>query len=86
MSEPMYKTIAEEQFHTSSLHNVPKGYTAWSIRNDYPPRIIPPLPPNAPWLTVDPTQQPKMYLELVKEYCFEGMINNDFVPQDNKVN
>jgi hypothetical protein len=82
-----YHTQAEQQFHTSSVYDVLNGYTAWSIRTDYPSpdstrqQLTP--GPDAPWLTVNPFKDPQGYLEIVKEYCFDGMVNNDFIPQDN---
>ncbi|KAF0328732.1 hypothetical protein GQ607_004144 [Colletotrichum asianum] len=39
---------------------------------------------DAPWLNVDFEKDPLRYCELIKEYCWEGNVNNDFVLQDNK--
>src|ERR1700730_2824952 len=102
-----YETAAEAQFHTSSVYPVPKGYTAWEIRNDYPiPNLnfqriqsiqkkqksvgLPiGLPPGeqdpTPWRDVDFQADPVKYLELVKEYFLEGMIESDFVLKNNTV-
>ena len=38
-----------------------------------------------PWLDIDPTKEPRKYLDYIREYCFEGNVENDFVVQDNKV-
>lgn len=38
-----------------------------------------------PWLDVDFKKDPKLYCSLIKEYCFEGNVINNFVLQDNKV-
>ncbi|TFK44187.1 hypothetical protein BDQ12DRAFT_593696 [Crucibulum laeve] len=91
-SEEPAPTPDEIQFNTSSIYSVPPGYTAWEIRNDYPaPKpddVAPEGPPigtlDAPWLNVDPISNPQYYLEIIKTYCFDGMINNDFIPQKNK--
>lgn len=50
---------------------------------------LPGLPPigadDAPWLNIDFRGNPQQYTEVIKEYCFEGMTNVDFVPQNNPV-
>jgi hypothetical protein len=78
------QTDAEKQFNTSSLYHVPDGYTPWSIRNDYPSTT--PAHDPTPLFGPDPITQSEKYLEAVKTYCLEGMVENDFVPQKNKVN
>jgi len=87
-------TPAEIQFCISSIHPIPTGYTGWKIRNDYPSPKPGDLAPNiplpggkedVPWLDVDPREDPEQYLNIIQEYCFEGMINNDFIPQKNQV-
>lgn len=110
-NDPDVVTAASEQFHTSSIHPLPQGWTGriWQIRNDYP-RSTPPtatsssraagLPPidipripvpdggqeqDFPWLNVDFKTDPIRYCELVKEYCWEGNANNEFVVQNNTV-
>ncbi|CVK85547.1 hypothetical protein FPRO06_07355 [Fusarium proliferatum] len=35
-SEKLQATEAQVQFHTSSIHPTPVGYSPWQIRNDYP--------------------------------------------------
>ena len=98
MSAPTEYTPADAQFHTSSIYPVPQGFEAWKIRNDYPsrgprtqggvitvPGQLPPGDDPTPWLDVDFTTDPIRYLELVKEYFLEGMIEADFVPQKNTV-
>ncbi|KAF8974266.1 hypothetical protein BDZ97DRAFT_1690029 [Flammula alnicola] len=86
-------TPAELQFNTSSIYTVPPGYIAWQIRNDYPPpkprdaELAPEGPPagtpDAPWLDIDPIKNSSYYMEIIKQYCFDGMVNNDFIPQKN---
>ncbi|KIJ97424.1 hypothetical protein K443DRAFT_681521 [Laccaria amethystina LaAM-08-1] len=76
------QTDAEKQFNTSSLYHVPDGYTPWSIRNDYPSTT--PAHDPTPLFGPDPITQSEKYLEAVKTYCLEGMVENDFVPQKNK--
>lgn len=81
---PYYnQSEAEKQFNTSSLYRVPDGYTPWSIRNDYP---LDAPPSDATWLNVDPINDSETYMGILKDYCLLGMPENDFVPQNNKVN
>jgi hypothetical protein len=88
----METSEADTQFNTSSIYRVPSGYTAWEISNDYPrphDGVLPPSGqlPNDPtsWLEVDFKTKPYRYLQLIKEYFLEGMIESDFVPQRNQV-
>ncbi|KAG9081252.1 hypothetical protein FRC06_005692 [Ceratobasidium sp. 370] len=75
-------TPAERQFHTSSSFPLPASSTfePWKIRNDYP--LQPPPDPcsstNAPWLQVDFTKEPETYANVIRSYCFDGMVQNDF--------
>src|ERR1700683_4716057 len=94
-------TPAEVQFNTSSVHDPPPGYTAWKISNKYPPPkstisstvdALPGLPgqlPNgygdAPWLEIDFKKDPRYYMDIVKEYCLDGMIECDFEVASNEV-
>ena len=39
----------------------------------------------APWLNVDFTKDPALYCLLIKAYCWEGNVDNNFVLQDNKI-
>jgi hypothetical protein len=39
----------------------------------------------APWLDVDFKVNPLLYCAVVKNYCWEGNVNNDFVVQKNTV-
>jgi hypothetical protein len=57
-----------------------------------PPLPGPSIPPpigdprdDAPWLDVDFRVNPLLYCALVKEYCWEGNVNNGFVVQKNTV-
>jgi len=78
---PVFSTAAEE-FNTSSLAPVPPGYTPWKIRNDYPkPKPYTPL--DIFWVDIDPRNDPVGYMGAVKEYCFKGMVESDFIPQNN---
>jgi len=84
----VYASAAAQQFNTSSLFAVPDGYKPWKISNDYPKRPNPPEPmssSNAPWLSIDPTTHAGDYMAAVKKYCLEGMLESDFVVQNNKV-
>ena len=97
MSTSQHSAIAE--FHTSSYYDVPKGYDAWLIRNDYPapyaraqggpiipsPGQLPPGNEPTPWLDVDFKTDPNRYIQLIKEYFMEGMLESNFVPQKNNV-
>ncbi|KAG8989460.1 hypothetical protein FRB94_014378 [Tulasnella sp. JGI-2019a] len=89
-------TPAEEQFHTSSQYPKPVNWTGsvWAIRNDYPgpPRfsfraLITPVSDatlDAPWLTIDFKTHPGEYAKTIKEYCWEGNRQVDFVVQENR--
>jgi hypothetical protein len=75
--------------------------SAWKIRNDYPQRggdqrpslylggrVTPGLPSRAkevPWSTVDFKVKPLAFCETVKQYCWEGNVENRFVSQKNQV-
>jgi hypothetical protein len=90
-------TPASAQFHTSSLHPMPPGWTGGTckIRNDYPPptpsrsttpsgRHLPTCP-DSPWMSIDFKTNPLMYCAIIKEYCWEGNSNNGFIVQRNTV-
>jgi len=79
---PCFKAAALEQFNTSSQFPVPEGHKPWQIRNDYPTTtgLI-----DAPWLDIDPANNPEQYMAVIKKYCLEGMVESDFVPQNNKI-
>ncbi|KAH8681759.1 hypothetical protein BX600DRAFT_544267 [Xylariales sp. PMI_506] len=40
---------------------------------------------DAPWLKVDFRKEPDKYCSLIREYCYEGNVNNEFVLQKNSV-
>ncbi|KAF8465999.1 hypothetical protein BDZ91DRAFT_217215 [Kalaharituber pfeilii] len=46
-----------------------------------------PLPPkdDAPWMNYDFKTQPESYCTVIKDYCWEGNENNEFVVQKNTV-
>ncbi|KAG9000803.1 hypothetical protein FRB90_011740 [Tulasnella sp. 427] len=89
---------AKVQFNTSSNWPVPAGWTGWKIRNDYPQpaplkaastpgdALALPLPDvkvESPWLRHDFRKDPLGYAKVVKEYCWEGNRETDFVVQEN---
>jgi hypothetical protein len=93
-------TPAEEQFNTSSIYNPPAGYKRWTISNKYPsskstitgigalpglPGQLPDGSGDAPWLEIDFKKDPRYYMDVIKEYCLEGMIECDFEVASNKV-
>jgi hypothetical protein len=82
-NEDIQFTPAEEQFHTSSLFPVPAGYEKWLIRNDYPTGWTEQMW-DAPWTDI-PLDKPGEIMKIMKEYCFEGMVENNFIPQKNRV-
>jgi hypothetical protein len=51
---------------------------------DRPPPTVDPIK-ESPWLKVDFRTDPRAYCAFVKEYCWEGNVNNNFVLQDNKI-
>ncbi|KAG8852600.1 hypothetical protein FRB96_008599 [Tulasnella sp. 330] len=76
------------------------GGPTWKIRNDYPapppgfsPGGLPSLPLpdfphtelDAPWLKIDFRKEPEKYGTVIKEYCWEGNREAQFIPQDNHV-
>ena len=98
MADAVDPHAAVAEFNISSIEAVPPGFNAWQIRNDYPPPAVnvqggpipagpDPLPgfEPTPWLDVDFQADPTQYINLIKEYFMEGMIQADFVPQDNHV-
>ena len=61
-------------------------------RSDLPTLPGPSVPPptmdpfrDAPWLKIDFREDPLRYCAYVKEYCWEGNVNNEFVVQKNTV-
>lgn len=77
---------AEAQFHISAVDDVPPGFNAWQIRNDYPlpGDILPGVEPT-PWLDVDFHTDPTQYINLIREYFMAGMVQADFNPHNNPV-
>lgn len=73
----------------------------WQIRNDYPkptnmePAVtvashLPPgsraaAEPEAPWLSLDFRSNPLAYCVVIKNYCWEGNVENGFVVQNNPI-
>jgi hypothetical protein len=82
-SEDVRFTPAEQEFHTSSRFQVPAGYEKWLIRNDYPSGWTQQMW-DAPWTDL-PLDDPTTFMQVMKEYCFEGMVENNFIPQNNHV-
>ncbi|KAF4472846.1 hypothetical protein FALBO_252 [Fusarium albosuccineum] len=39
---------------------------------------------DAPWLKIDFKKNPEEYCKVIKEYYWEGNVNNDFVLQENR--
>lgn len=77
--------ILRSEFDRSSRFEPPSGVSSpFQIRNDYPPvsdqRYV-----EYPWLDIDFKTEPRRYLEVVKDYCFLGMQENDFDATKNKV-
>jgi hypothetical protein len=80
---------AKEQFDTPSIYPPPADYTGplFQLRNDYPTQHTE-TRSDHPWLDVNFRGSPaesKKYIELLLEYCFEGMPECDFVAKENKV-
>jgi len=51
---------------------------------DRPPPTVDPIEA-APWLKIDFEADPRGFCALIKEYCWEGNVNNGFVVQKNKI-
>jgi hypothetical protein len=76
------------EFNRSSLNEVPDGLkpgSVFQIRNDYPTDHLPVTESECPWLGINFEEEPKRYLEVVKDYCLFGMPESDFNVQENKV-
>lgn len=75
------------EFNKSSMNEVPDGIkpAAFQIRNDYPTVLLPVTDSEVPWLEINFEDEPKRYLEAVKDYCLLGMPESDFNVQENKV-
>lgn len=79
--------------HTFRLrYDYPKDNLAADTSSSLPPlpgpdRPLPGVDPKAdsPWLKIDFTKDPKKYAEMVKEYCWEGNVSNDFDVYKNTV-
>jgi hypothetical protein len=68
------------------VNRVPDGLEpAFQIRNEYPTFHLPVTDSVFPWLGINFEDEPKRYLEVVKEYCLLGMPESDFNVQQNKV-
>ena len=52
-----------------------------------PDKPLPVLDPkdDAPWLAIDFQKDPLRYCQVIKEYCWEGNVNNEFVLQKNQI-
>jgi hypothetical protein len=73
----------KKEFDKSSRYPIPPGLrSAFKIRNDYPTCVESGC---YPWLKVDFKEEPKLYLELVKDYFLQGMPECDFDVNCNKV-
>jgi len=46
---------------------------------------MPTYVPDAPWFRVDFKKDPLTFCQIIKEYCWEGNVNNEFVVQNNTV-
>lgn len=88
---PMAKASVKE-FHRSSYNRPPPDWSGptFKPRLDYPRAARSSLssslssvekPP--PWSKIDFKREPEKYMQAVLEYCFEGNVENDFVPQRN---
>ncbi|KAK9815901.1 hypothetical protein WJX72_011656 [[Myrmecia] bisecta] len=66
-------------------YSPPSGWTGpvFALSQDYPTQLPPAT--SFPWQTIDFKTLPKEYLQAVLDYCYEGSIDNSFVPQKNPV-
>ena len=75
-----------KEFQRCSFNPPPANWTGptFKPRLDYPakcPRSS--TAENPPWTDIDFKKEPERYMQAVLDYCFEGNVNNDFVPQKN---
>jgi hypothetical protein len=84
--DPRDDSSAREEFDKPTMYPPPSDYKGplFKLRNDYP-RESTETESDHPWLKVDFRTEPKRYIELLLDYCFEGMPECDFVAQDNRV-
>jgi len=66
---------------------LPSGYSGpWFVLSQKYPQSVP--PDDAPWLKIDfmnGTVGANAYLNALRDYAFEGMLDSDFRAQDNKI-
>lgn len=79
---PKAKAAAKE-FHRASYNALPTNWSGpiFKPQLDYPMEY----PPSSekPWERIDFKKDPEKYMQYVLEYCFEGNVENGFVPQKN---
>ncbi len=74
---------AIKEFYRPSYNPPPPEWKGATFKPslDYP--TVRPPTEECPWEKIDFKKEPEMYLQTVLEYCFEGNVQNEFVPQKN---
>lgn len=74
---------AAKEFHRASYNPPPANWSGpvFKPRLDYP-TTSPPFS-ERPWERIDFKKEPGKFMQSVLEYCFDGNVENDFVPQKN---
>ena len=72
------------EFHRTSYNPPPPDWSGSTFKPklDYP-TAFPTADEKPPWTMIDFKREPEKYLETVLEYCYDGNVKNDFVPQKN---
>lgn len=75
---------ALREFNRPSFNSVPDSWSGpvFKPKLDYPTKI-PPVR-HYPWEKIDFKTEPEKYMQTVLEYCFDGNVDSEFVPQSNK--
>ena len=78
-----------DQFNRSYREDfLPEGFTdgderLFQIKNNYPTDLF--VLEKYPWLDIDFETEPKRYIGELLDYCFAGMLECDFIVQNNQV-
>ena len=80
---PKAKATVKE-FHRPSYNDLPTNWKEPSFkpRLNYPAQC--PQRSGMPWENIDFKKEPEKYMQAILEYCLDGNVESEFVPQKNK--